>query len=161
MTSLATLLEQLSEGAPLDRDRTRRIAAGLHATAAEIRMPAIERHGLVEVVATFHLDRRGRLVVTGREPETDAEVTLSWDEAHFPRLEVDLGAAPEAGPYAFAVVDFSIRGRPARVVRSLAGVPAGTLGEAIALVSLGDRLEVRLSTPGGRVAVPADSIELG
>lgn len=159
--TLADLIERLGEGVErFDEDFARRIGATLHARAAHLSLPAVERFGLVDVVATLYMDRKMRLVVTGHHDETLAEVTLRWDDRDFDSLGVRISRTPHDAPYTFATLDFSVRGRDATLLEGLGDWPAGTAVTVRCMSSIGEELHYRCLLNGVERALPITSVEL-
>lgn len=159
--SLADLIERLGEGVErFDEAFARRIGATLHARAAHITLPAVERFGLVDVVATLYMDRKMRLVVTGHHDETLAEVTLRWEDRDFDSVGVRISRSPNEAAYTFATLDFSVRGREATLLEAAADWPVGTLVTLRCLSSIGDELHYRCLLDGVERALPVGALAL-
>ena len=142
--SMAALIERLGEGvARFDAAFTRHLAARLQEAAARIRLPAIDRAGLQDVVVTFSMARRVDLVATGRLPDGPGDVTIRWAEGDLPDVAVELAAVPRADPYTFATLDFAFNGRSATLARPVDSLAAGTALRVRALATIGARVEVR------------------
>lgn len=159
--SLAELVERF--GAGLDRydeSFAREVARALHDRAAHVRLPAVDRVGLDDVVATLSMDRRMRLVVTGDLAAVRGSVTMRWDEADFPYLPVTLHAEPVAAPYTFATLDFSVRGRRGTLLAAAPPLPEGQVVTVRALATIGDTVEYRVTGLGTETSVPVDALSL-
>lgn len=160
--SLADLIERFGEGVErFDEDFARRIGATLHARAPHLSLPAVERFGLVDVVATLYMDRKMRLVVTGHHDDTLAEVTLRWEDRDFDSVGVRISRSPSEAPYTFATLDFSVRGREATLLEAADDWPAGTVVSLRCLASIGDALHYRCLLGGIERALPVETIALG
>jgi len=158
---LSGLIQRLGEGVDrFDEAFAREVARALHGRAPHVRVPAVDRLGLEDVVATLSMDRAMRLVVTGYLPDVRAQVTLRWDEADFPALPVELFADPVEAPYTFATLDFSVRGDKARLIAPAPPLPAGQTVTLRALATIGDTTEYRVTALGMQLSVPPDALEL-
>ncbi|MGM0575492.1 MAG: hypothetical protein ACQEXJ_07150 [Myxococcota bacterium] len=159
--SLASLVERL--GSNVDRfDETfaRDLARELHAHAERLELPLVERLGLVDVVVSFRMDRRMRLVITGGFADAPGEVTVSWDERDFPQVPVVLLSTPRAEPYTFATLDFSVRGRRAELLVPAPPLPAGLEVRVRVLATIGDEVEYRVRAHGLEASVGPESLRL-
>lgn len=158
---LSELIARLGEGVErFDEGFAREVARALHGRAAHVRVPAVDRLGIEDVVATLSMDREMRLVVTGHLPDVRAQVTLRWDEADFPALPVELFADPVERPYTFATLDFSVRGKKATLTAPAPPLPAGQTVTVRALATIGATTEYRVVGLGLELSVPPDAIEL-
>ena len=160
---LSALIDRLAAGASVERRDeafARDLAARLHEAAARIELPAVERMGLEDVVATFYMDRVMRLVVTGQLADGPGEVTITWQEHEFPFVSVALLAAPRAEPYLFATLDFSVRGRRAELLADVRPWEAGTQVIVRARVTLGGREEYRVRAQGVEAVVEPGDLRL-
>lgn len=159
--SLAALIERLGAGRErFDQDFARDLARELHAHADRLELPIIEGLGLTDVLVSFSMDREMRLVVTGYLPAHPGSVTVRWDEREFPDVPVALLATPRDEPYLFATLDFSVRGRAARLKTANGPWPAGTLVSVRALATVGDRTEYRVEAGGRNASLGPDEIEI-
>ncbi|MEZ4269274.1 MAG: hypothetical protein R3F39_23195 [Myxococcota bacterium] len=159
--SLAELIERLGAGRErFDQEFARDLARELHAHADRLELPIIEGLGLTDVLVSFSMDREMRLVVTGYLPAHPGSVTVRWDEREFPSVPIALLAEPRDEPYLFATLDFSVRGRGARLKAPSGAWPAGTHVHVRALATVGDRTEYRVEAGGHNASVNADEIEL-
>lgn len=159
--SLAELIERLGAGRErLDQEFTRDLARELHAHADRLELPIIEGLGLTDVLVSFSMDREMRLVVTGYLPAHPGAVTVRWDEREFPEVPVALLATPRDEPYLFATLDFSVRGRGARLRSASGAWPAGTRVTVRALATVGERTEYRVEAGGHNASLRPDEVEL-
>lgn len=159
--SLAELIQRLGEGVDrFDEGFAREVARALHERAAHVRVPAVDRLGVEDVVATLSMDRAMRLVVTGHLPDVRAQVTLRWDEGDFAALPVELFVDPVEAPYTFATLDFSVRGRKATLLAAAPPLPAGQTVTVRTLATIGDRTEYRVTGLGMELSVAPEALEL-
>lgn len=159
--SLAALIERLGAGRErLDREFARDLARELHAHAGRLELPIIEGLGLTDVLVSFSMDRELRLVVTGYLPAHPGSVTVRWDEREFGEVPVTLLATPRDEPYLFATLDFSVRGRAARLKAPSGPWAAGTRVTVRALATVGDRTEYRVEAGGRNASLSPDEVEL-
>ncbi len=159
---LSELIEQLGAGIDrFDERFAREFSKALHAEAAHVRIPAVDRLGLEDVVVTLHMDRRLRLVVTGNLPAVCGAVSIRWDEVDFPSLPVALSRAPVADPYLFATLDLSVRGAKGVLSGAVSPFPAGQTVTVRALATIGDRTEYRVSALGLDRSVAPELLDLG
>jgi len=133
--TLALLVTRMAGDGARDEAFVRRLSTWLHDHRAHLRLDAVERLGLVDVVLTFRMDGEVTLVVTGRHPAIPGDITLRISEAEFPY--VCLVAAVTAGgdPYAVCTLDYSVAGRRVTLRESVVApdqtYPAGTAGVAV------------------------------
>jgi hypothetical protein len=159
--TLARLILMFAEGVErLDEHFARTVARSLESRAAHVRLPFIDRLGLEDVVVTLYMDRDMRLVVTGNHPTSYGAISARWDEQHFPFVEVDLVRAPVADPYTFATLDFSVRGKKATLLRTIAPLPEGQSVTIRALATVGGSIEYRVVALGTEVSVTPADLEL-
>jgi|GEM_PF-2887628 len=159
--SLADFIEKLGEGVDIFNEAfARRIAATLEARAAYIRMPAVERFELVDVVATLYMDKRMRMVVTGQHDETLAEVTLRWDGRDFDSVGLKMARAPHETAYTFATLDFSVRDREATLLEAVGPWALGQKVTIRCLSSIGPDVHYRCLEGGHEIAVRPDQLEV-
>lgn len=159
--TLARLILYLGEGVDrFDENFARTVARSLEDAAGHIRFPLVEEMGLEDVVATFYMDREMRLVVTGNHPATYGEISARWDEQFFPFVAVELAREAVPSPYTFATLDFSVRGKKARLVQPVSPLPAGQTVTVRVLATIGDRVEYRVIGFGQELSAPADAVEL-
>lgn len=160
-SSLAELIEWLGRDRErFDEDFARDLAHELHAHAQRLELPVVERLGLVDVVVTFYMDRRMRLVVTGWLPDVPGEVSIRWDEDDFPQVPVALLDERRTSPYAFATLDFGYRGRIGTLKRPAANLPTGLEVRVRALATIGGQEEFRVRAHGIDASVPPSDLEL-
>ncbi|MCB9727988.1 MAG: hypothetical protein H6744_12045 [Deltaproteobacteria bacterium] len=159
--TLAALIEQLGHGRErFDEDFARDLARELHAHADRLELPVIEGLGLVDVLVSFSMDREMRLMVTGYLPAHPGSVTVRWDEREFPEVPVALLENPREEPYLFATLDFSVRGRAARLKAAAGPWAEGTRVTLRALATVGDRTEYRVEAGGRNASLSPEQLEL-
>ncbi len=141
-----------------DRDFVRAFARWLHEKGAHLRLAPVEALGLRDVVVTFQMKARVRLLVTGYPPgDLPGEVTLAIDEPDFPRVDVLVTEEPRPDPYEVCTLDYSWAGRRVRIG---SGPHAGEEGTVLVAATVGDRQECRLRlATGDVVTVPAEAVE--
>jgi hypothetical protein len=159
--SLADLIDRLSaQRTELDEYFARDLAMALHAQTAHIRIPAVDAMGLLDVVATFSLDGRVTLIVTGNMPDLPGDVTIRWKERHFPHVPVVLSAAPdEEGSYAFATLDYSVKDREGLLLAASGPLPAGQRAIVRALATVGGETTLRVAALGMSVTIDPTAFE--
>ena len=147
------------EGVRRDQHFVRALAATLDARSAHLRLEVVDALGLEDVVATFHMRRTVRLVVTGYPPAPHpGSVTLTIEEADFPHTTALVTQTPSPKPYEFCTLDYALAGRTVTV---LAGPLAGHRGTILASATVGTRQDNRVRLDDGRVvSLPGDSLEL-
>lgn len=159
--TLASLIELLSSGTDaLDEHFARDLARRLHSAADRLSLPVVESFGMEDVVATFYMDRKIRLVVTGNLIDCGGSVQLGWDEHDFPRVPITLHPEPRESGYTFATLDFSVRGREGRLLENAGKLPAGWTVTVRALATIGDVEEYRIRADGIDASVAPDNLEL-
>jgi len=160
-TTLARLILHLGEGVDrFDEGFARTVARTLQGAAAHVRLPFVERTGLEDVVATLYMDRELRLVVTGNHAPSYGAISARWDEQYFPFVEVELSREPDAAPYTFATLDFSVRGKKAVLRAAAPPLPAGQTVTLRALATIGDGIEYRVVGMGQEVSVAPEDLDL-
>ncbi len=159
--SLAALLERLSAGREvLDEAFAREVAGQLAARAQHVEVVAAEAFGLEDVVVTFHMERSMRLVVTGNDPASGAEVTLRWRDRDFDRVRLRVSAAPREVACTFATLDFSVRGQRAVLRRPSGGAQAGDAVVIRCLATLGEAAHYRCTVAGEDLAVDPEDLTI-
>lgn len=159
--SLAQLVQQLGSGVDrFDEAFARTVARTLTERAAHVELPTIEGMALEDVVATLYMDKDLRLVVTGNHVATGGACSVRWDERFFPLVPVALLRAPRPAPYTFATLDFSVRGKKARLTASAGPLPEGQTVTLRALATIGDDVEYRVVGLGTEVSVAPEDLEL-
>lgn len=159
--SLAQLVQQLGAGVDrFDEAFARTVAKTLTERAAHVELPTIESMQLEDVVATLYMDRDLRLVVTGNHVATGGACSVRWDERYFPLVPVALARTPREAPYTFATLDFSVRGKKARLLAPAGVLPAGQLVTVRALATIGDQIEYRVVGLGTEMSVGPDELDL-
>jgi hypothetical protein len=159
--SLAALLEALaSEREVLDEGFAREVAARLAGRAGHVRLVAADRLGLEDVVVTFHMDRSMRLVVTGNDPASGAEVTLRWRDRDFDRVALVVTREARHDPCTFATLDFSVRGAQAVLRAAVGGAEAGDAVTVRCLATLGEAVHYRCTIAGADVAVAPEALTI-
>jgi hypothetical protein len=164
IVTLAALVEHIARGREhRDRDFVRDLSAWLHERGERLRLPQIERLGLVDVVCTFHMKDRVALVVTGHPDGSPFEITARVDEREFPFVEVEVTAEPVLAPYDFCTLDFGLRGVAVRLVAPVEGRAPGTSGTCVVVSTMGGASFVRAAVdPGGQVATwPLEAVVIG
>ena len=117
--------------------------------SAHLRLPVVERLGLGDVVITFKMKERVRLIVTGYPPDgLPGEVTLTVDERDFPFVQVCVSAEPRPDPYEICTLDYGPAGRRVRIET---GSRAGAHGILVVAATIGDRQENRVQLEDGTI----------
>jgi hypothetical protein len=159
--TFARLVLHLGEGVErFDEHFARTVARSLEARSAHVRLPFVERMGLEDVVVTLYMDREMRLVVTGNHASSFGAISARWDEVHFPFVEVELHREAVDAPYTFATLDFSVRGKKARLTRALAPLPEGQTVTLRALATIGARIEYRVVAMGQELSAEPSDLDL-
>ncbi len=159
--TLAALIERLAVGADaLDEGFARELAQRLHAAGDRIALPEVDALGLDDVIVTFYMDRRMRLVVTGNLSSSAGAVQVTWEEQDFTQVPVTLSPTPRTAPYTFATLDFSVRGRRGTLRSSAGQLPAGLEVTVRALATVGEVEEYRVRAHGLEASVPRHELEL-
>jgi len=144
---LSLLVDQAAGDGPRDQSFVRGFSAWLLAHAPRISFPIVERLGLTDVVVTFKMRDRVRLIVTGYPPEPfPGEVTLAVDEADFPGLELELLDVARELAYEFCTMDYGLSGRPMTITD---GPHAGATGRLVVSATIGAREEHRVVLDSG------------
>ncbi len=157
--TFARLILHLGEGVDrFDENFARTVARSLDDNAAHVRLPLLEQMALEDVVVTLYMDREMRLVVTGNHAPSFGAVSLRWDEMHFPFVAVELRRDPVANPYTFATLDFSVRGKKARLKVDAPPLPEGQLVTIRALATIGGRVEYRVVALGQELSVDPEDL---
>lgn len=158
--TLARLILHLGEGVDrFDEGFARTVAKTLQGAAAHIRLPFVERIGLEDVVATLYMDRDLRLVVTGNHAPSFGAISARWDEQYFPFVEVELSREPHDQPYVFATLDFSVRGKKARLLRPVGPFAEGQAVTLRALATVAESIEYRIVALGQELSCPPDALD--
>ena len=146
---LSDLIERLAGDGPLDEAFVRALGAWLHGKASHLTIPLVDRLGLRDVVVTFKMQRKVRLLITGY-PDNDlpGEVTVAVDERDFPELILTVLDDPRADPYEFATLDYSVADRAVRIT---GGPHDGSLGKLLMSATIGIREEHRIELTDGRI----------
>ncbi|MFO0747035.1 MAG: hypothetical protein U1F43_15435 [Myxococcota bacterium] len=159
--SLAQLVQQLGAGVDrFDEAFARTVARTLGERAAHVELPTLEAMQLEDVVATLYMDKDLRLVATGNHVATGGACSVRWDESSFPLVPVALVRTPRAAPYTFATLDFSVRGKKARLKVRAGVLPDGQGVIIRALATIGDQIEYRVVGMGTEVSVAPEDLEL-
>lgn len=146
--ALSALIEQLA-GERGERDQlfVRSFSRWLSDRATYLRLSIVERLGLVDVVVTFQMKGRVRMVITGYPPdELPGEVTVAVDERDFPFVVVRIAEEPSASPYEICTMDYGPAGRRIRVQ---SGPRAGQEGVLVVAATIGARQENRVTLDSG------------
>lgn len=144
--------------APRDQDFVRYFAAWLAERAAHLKLALVDRFELEDVVVTFHMRERVKLVVTGYPAAPFVgNVTLEFDEQDFPGVTVEVHREPKEQPYEFCTMDYFVGGTP---VTMTAGTYAGLSGIVRVATTIGTRRQLRVKLDNGpEVTVVADHAE--
>jgi hypothetical protein len=144
---LSLLVDQAAGDGPRDQSFVRGFSAWLLAHAPRVSLPVVEGLGLTNVVVTFKMKDRVRLIVTGCPPEPfPGDVTLAIDEADFPGVDLELLEAPRDVPYEFCTLDYAFSGRPMTITE---GPRAGQTGRLVVSATIGAREEHRVVLDSG------------
>ncbi len=149
---LSLLIDRMHEATGgLDRDEAfvRAFSQWMAEKAPYLSLSVVDRLGLQDVVVTFQMKRRVKLIVTGYPPEElPGEVTLGVDELDFPRVEVVLSEAPRRSPYEICTLDYGPAGRAVRIT---SGAHQGSEGRVVVAATVGARQELRIALDSGEV----------
>ncbi len=158
---LAALIERLGDGVGrFDEQFARTVALTLHERAPHLAFPVIDPMGVQEVVATLYMDRALRLVVTGNHTATRGAFQMRWDERDFDQVEVRVTRAARVDPYVFATLDFSVRGKLARLLVAHPPVPAEQTVTIRALATIGGVVEYRVTALDTDFSVAPEALAL-
>jgi hypothetical protein len=99
-----------------DEAFVRAFSAWMHDKTALLRLDLVEALRLRDVVVTFKMKGRVRLIATGSPPDDlPGEVTVVVDERQFPYVRALVHPEPVAHPYEICTMDYSLGGRRVRV----------------------------------------------
>lgn len=154
---LSVLFDQLAGDGPRDQHFVREFVAWLQARADHLSFGLAQRYELEDVVATFHMRQRVKLVITGYPPAPFVgDVTLRVDEEDFTRVMVSIRRDPLPSPYEFCTLDYFAAGAKVRVEK---GSYKGLSGSVEVAVTHGPTQQLRVALDAGpRVTVPATSV---
>jgi len=149
------------EDSDADRDQhfVRAFTEWLQSKAQHLTFDLPTHYTLEDVVATFHMRDRVKLVVTGYPPSPFVgSVTLEVDEQDFPRVIVTIHAEPQPAPYDFCTLDYFAAGTRVTIHD---GSYAGLAGTVLVAATLGLRRQLRVKLDAGPgVTVDADHATL-
>ncbi len=149
---LSVLIDRAAGAGPRDEAFVRAFAAWLTTRGALLELPVVERLGLTDVVVTFVMKRRVRLLITGAAPDHPGEVTLAIDEGDFPFTPVIERDTVRSAPYTFCTLDHSLAGRPVNT-------PRGP-GRLVVSATIDGRVEHRVLVGDHTLTMPAADVEL-
>ncbi len=162
---LALLVDQLAGAGSRGEAFLREFHGWLVEHAPCLELAPLRALGLVDVVLTFRRHRALTLVATGRRPDQVGEVTVHFEEADFPFIDVLVQPAALPQAYEICLMDYSVAERPVALCAPLrrAGLelPAGSRGVALVDTALGQQrhLRVRLAAlPEHPVNLPPDQL---
>ena len=136
------LIDELAGEGPRDEAFVRALSHWLHGRADRISLALVERLALRDVVVTFKMQRRVRLLITGYLPDDlPGEVTVTVDERDFTDVLVSVSDEPRADPYEFCTLDYSLAGRRVGITD---GPRAGATGKLVVSATLSGREEHRV-----------------
>ncbi len=153
---LSALFDRLAGDGARDEAFVRAFTRWMYEHAAHLRLPLIEKLDLTDVVVTFSMKQRVRLVITGYPRDLPGDVTATVDEREFPFVQVALAAEPCADPYEVCTLDYSLSGRSVRVT---GGRYMGQSGKLVVAATIGDRQENRVQLPSGTVTLGGEVLE--
>lgn len=147
---LSVLVDRLAgESGARDEAFVRALTQWLHAQAPHLRLAVCEALQLRDVVVTFQMKRRVKVIVTGYPPgELPGEVTVTIDEREFPRVELRLTDTACSDPYELCTLDYSLAGRRVRVT---GGERAGAEGVLVVAATVGTAQQNRVQLDTGEV----------
>ena len=155
---LSVLIDRLeADAGARDRAFVRGLARWMHEKSAYLTIDVVERLGLRDVVCTFQMKERVKLIVTGYPPDDLAgEVTVGVNEVDFPHVRLHVSESPIPDPYEMCTLDYSLRGRRVRVTNQ------NVLQEGFLVVAatVGERQENRVQLSDGQiVTLPGEVLE--
>ncbi len=155
---LSALIDRLAGDGPRDALFVRAFTAWLHEHASRLRLVVVEELKLRDVVVTFKMKDRVRLIITGYPTDLPGDVTVTVDEREFPFVEVTVAAGPCADPYEICTLDYAPAGRGVRVT---SGAHEGAQGALVVAATIGGRQENRVRLASGEiVTLSGDVLEL-
>lgn len=156
---LSVLFDQLAADRPRDQHFVRDFVTWLQARADHLSFGLTQKYELEDVVATFHMRQRVKLVITGYPPAPFVgDVTLRVNEEDFTRVMVNVHRNALNSPYEFCTLDYFAAGAEVRVQ---AGPYKGLTGTVEVAVTHGATQQLRLTLNAGpRVTVPADAVTI-
>jgi hypothetical protein len=113
--------------------------------------------GLLDVVVTFKMTERVKLVITGSPPGgLPGEVTVAIDEAEFPEIIAHIRDSPKQVPYEFCTLDYAFQGMPVRII---SGEYEGETGTLVVAATIGNEPKHRVRISAGVVTVKGEELE--
>ena len=148
--SLSALIEDFSRPEErLNEDFVRNFSQWLYRVSARLRVSVVETLNLTDVVLTFHMRDRVKLMVTGRTADgSPGDVTVTVDECDFPSVQVTISAEAYPNPYEICTVDYAFAGRSVLVKE---GPHADQVGTLVVVATVGGIQQNRVQFPSGQV----------
>ena len=154
---LSLLIERIANDDVADRAFVRGLAILLQRISPCLELDVIEQMGLVDVVVTFKMTERVKLIITGAPPnDLPGEVTLTVDEADFPFLQAHILDEPKHEPYEFCTLDYAFQGMPVRIT---GGSYQGAEGTLVVAATIGNVPKHRVRISSGVVTVAGEELE--
>ena len=148
--SLSELIEGFSRpDERLNEDFVRSFSQWLHRASGRLRVSVVEKFNLMDVVLTFHMRDRVKLMVTGRPADgTPGDATVTVDECDFPEVIVTISEEVHANPYEICTLDYSFSGRTVVVQE---GPYVDQVGTLIVVATVGGVQQNRVQFSSGQV----------
>jgi len=114
-----------------------------------MRVSVVEQLQLLDVVLTFHMRKRVKLMATGRLADGGpGDVTVTVDESDFSSVIVTVSEEANPNPYEICTLDYSYAGRAVSVNE---GPHTGKSGTILVVATIGDAQQNRVQLSAGDV----------
>jgi len=154
---LSLLIERAAQDDVADRAFVRGFALSLQRLASRLELSIVEEMGLQDVVVTFKMTERVKLIITGSPPsELPGEVTVTVDEAEFPFVFAHVLESPKLEPYEFCTLDYASQGMSVRIT---GGPHTGELGTLLVAATIGNIPKHRVRVDSGVITVSGEELE--
>ncbi len=154
---LSVLIERVGCDDVADRAFVRGLAHWLHETSARLELDVVEELRLLDVVVTFKMTDRVKLVITGSPPGAlPGDVTITIDESDFPHVTAYVLDSPKDEPYDYCTLDYALSGMPVRIRR---GPFAGQEGVLVVAATIKGQPKHRVRLGTTVVTCDEDTLE--
>ena len=154
---LSVLIDRVANEDMTDRAFVRGLTLWLQQISPRLELDLVEDMGLLDVVVTFKMTSRVKLIITGSPPGAlPGEVTVTVDEADFPAVSARVLETPKDEPYEFCTLDYAYQGMPVRVTD---GPHSGEVGELVVAATIGGRPRHRVRLESGVVTLADSAME--